>query len=350
MPRTAASIARCCCPVRTSRCRCRPTHRAGLPHVDAIAKELGLQPVDQILPGPKFSGDVESLLAKFTGQPATPAVIDNFAKLASDMLRLDCRQIIAGYFPKLFPKPLALERNMLIGALNACRAQKLSGEQQEFLRLLLPPPARPNRQHPVNLGPLATAVGSAIDPTQQLPPAWVRVAGTIEINGVKLTSLAPLEAPIGLDYPTWTLLKKNDPEWLLPGVGHVEPDTVSALKTNPTFIEAFMVGINTQFLAEMRWRNLPAPRVSTPLRMFWGYFDFSTDKREADIQPSPTGRRFRQDPGWRRRCREFVASGYQARRYHRQGRFDYRIPDRTVPTLSLDAGLSGAATSGSRRR
>src|SRR5262249_11552738 len=43
--------------------------------------------------------------------------------------------------------------------------------------------------------------------------------------------------------------------------------------------------INTQFLSEMRWRNLPASRVSTPLRMFWGYVNHETAKREADIRP-----------------------------------------------------------------
>jgi hypothetical protein len=100
-----------------------------------------------------------------------------------------------------------------------------------------------------------------------------------------LKSLAPPEAPIGLDYPTWTLLNQHSREWLLPGIGSLERDSIVALQTNPTFIDAFMVGINMQFIAEMRWRNLPAPRISTPLRMFWGYVNYATGKREADIQP-----------------------------------------------------------------
>ena len=108
---------------------------------------------------------------------------------------------------------------------------------------------------------------------------------TSTISGLDLKSLAPLEAPIGLDYPTWTLLNQHAREWLLPGVGSLERDSIVALKTNPTFMDAFMVGINTQFISEMRWRNLPAPRISTPLRMFWGYVNHDSGKREADIQP-----------------------------------------------------------------
>ena len=63
------------------------------------------------------------------------------------------------------------------------------------------------------------------------------------------------------------------------------PNSIVAVRTNPTFVDAFMVGINTQFLAEMRWRNLPAPRVSTPLRMFWAYVNHESGGREPDIRP-----------------------------------------------------------------
>lgn len=46
-----------------------------------------------------------------------------------------------------------------------------------------------------------------------------------------------------------------------------------------------MVGINTQFMAEMRWRDLAVDRYSTPLRMFWGQVNYATQQRQADIQP-----------------------------------------------------------------
>lgn len=249
----------------------------GLPHVDAIAKEMGLDPLDKIVDVPPFKGDVEGLVAKFQGQP-TSENLDYFIKLASEMLGLDCDVFMRMYFDRIEPGPLFLERDVLIGMLNACRA----GKQHVDIAGLLPPPP-PAGRRPVKLDVLAGVVGAAIDPTAKRPAAWTRVANTIE--GMELVSLAPPEPPIGLDYPTWTLLKKNEPEWLLPGVGELPSDSVVALRTNPTFIDAFMVGINTQFLAEMRWRNLPAPRVSTPLRMFWGYVDYVTGKREADIQP-----------------------------------------------------------------
>ena len=55
-------------------------------------------------------------------------------------------------------------------------------------------------------------------------------------------------------------------EWLLPGVGAVPEDSVIALETNPRFVDALLVGLNTQLLAELRWRNIPVATGCTPLR------------------------------------------------------------------------------------
>src|SRR5262249_2844469 len=93
------------------------------------------------------------------------------------------------------------------------------------------------------------------------------------------------EVAISLDYPTWMLLKQYDNNWLLPGVGQLEKNSVVAMETNPVFISAFMVGVNTQYINEMHWRNLPIDRYSTPLMMFWGAFNYESNQREPDIQP-----------------------------------------------------------------
>jgi hypothetical protein len=46
-----------------------------------------------------------------------------------------------------------------------------------------------------------------------------------------------------------------------------------------------MLGINTQFMSEMRWRDLAVDRTCTPLRMFWGQVNYATQQRQADIEP-----------------------------------------------------------------
>lgn len=258
----------------------------GMPHVDDVAGKFGERTLEGAFDLPKLDEDrLERLIKEFDGRPKDPSTVAEFARRVDDELRLACSDLIRGFLTDLnLMPPAVLDRAILLAAIDRCRSSKLNDRIREAgLDTVLPSPPTPDERRPIDLGALSKAVASAIDPTVARPPAWQRVASTI--GGLTLQTLAPAEAPIGLDYPTWTLVNTHAPEWLLPGADSLPRDSIVALKTNPTFIDAFMVGINTQFLAELRWRNLPAPRVSTPLRMFWGYVNHQSGKREADIRP-----------------------------------------------------------------
>ena len=131
------------------------------------------------------------------------------------------------------------------------------------LRLPAPPDA-----FPIGLPALAENLARAVDPRGEAAPVRARLAA--RVAGLDLTSLAPPGFPLGLDVPTWTLLRAHEPDWLLPGAGTLPQHTVTALRTNPAFIDAFLVGLNAQFLSEARWRGLQADRFGTPLRQFFG--------------------------------------------------------------------------------
>jgi hypothetical protein len=67
------------------------------------------------------------------------------------------------------------------------------------------------------------------------------------------------------------------PELLLPGIGEIPTNTVALVKTNPRFVEAFLVGANTELGGELLWREYPARRDGTPLRRFWDRTDGAAD-------------------------------------------------------------------------
>ena len=69
--------------------------------------------------------------------------------------------------------------------------------------------------------------------------------------------------------PMYEALRDLLPELLLPGVGAIEPNTVTVLKTNPRFIEAFMVGLNHELASELLWRELPGELRHTYFQTFW---------------------------------------------------------------------------------
>jgi len=261
----------------------------GLPHADLVTDALGLPPLEKLLGMEEIPSELNEILhsigEKFAGQPNEPHIRTDLIHLLYEY-GIRCSERILNALNAMANAGLAvLEADIIIDIVRRfCFSQGYDREKVNGDFLVESTPARPaGRFRPVNLSKLADAVRGAIDPTADRPPAWRRIAATIE--GLDPSSLSPPELPLGLDFPTWQLLNKYASEWLLPGRGLIEKDSIVALQTNPSFIDAFMVGINTQFMREMRWRNLAIDRTFTPLRMFWGYFNYATGRREADIEP-----------------------------------------------------------------
>jgi hypothetical protein len=134
----------------------------------------------------------------------------------------------------------------------------------------------------VALDRLANGVAAAFDPSGANAPAAERVLGTVD--GLDPDQpLAPPELCVGLDRAAWADVEQAFREWLLPGVGLLPIDSVVALETNPVFTDAFLCGLNTQMLAELRWRNIPVVTGCTPLPRFWDRVDTSAGQRVDDI-------------------------------------------------------------------
>lgn len=134
---------------------------------------------------------------------------------------------------------------------------------------------------PIELEKLEKSVKDLVDPTVNNPWIKSRVLSTIE--GYESENLEPVEICTSVDLPTWRFLKENEPNWLLPGVGQLKNDSIYAFESNPTFVDAFKIGLNTQTLAELRWRNVPIISRCTPLRMFWGRTNIAHTERLDDI-------------------------------------------------------------------
>lgn len=145
----------------------------------------------------------------------------------------------------------------------------------------LPAPGRMLCEAP-DLSRVAGLVAGAVDPHAAKPPALGRQQS--RIAGIDIADLTAPEAPVSLDFPTWTLLRDRAKEWLLPGVGRLPKDSVLAMQTNPRFIDAYLVGLNAQLLGELHWRGLSVSRRSAPLKMFWGHVNFESGEREAEIK------------------------------------------------------------------
>jgi hypothetical protein len=146
-------------------------------------------------------------------------------------------------------------------------------------------PGKPNRPcQPVTLEAVEPSLTDAIDPTGDAPLVQRRVLAGI--TGLDDPPTAPTEVCVGLDLPVWTFLRDRAPNWLLPGVNTLADNTVVALQSNQTFVDAFLVGLSGQTVNEMRFRNLPIATGCTPMRMFWGQVNTNVEPaiRRPDIR------------------------------------------------------------------
>jgi hypothetical protein len=137
----------------------------------------------------------------------------------------------------------------------------------------------------LDLDRASTQIAAAFDPTVARPSIVERVLGGVidAVGAIDVNPTAPVELTPDLDLPAWRFLRDNAPEWLLPGAGTLPEDTVVALTTNPAFVDAFLLGLNAQVVAELRFRNYPLIPGWTPVRTFWDRANAATGDVDDDI-------------------------------------------------------------------
>lgn len=272
--------------------RCPPAPDRGskeTAHTDDFAGQTGLKPLDDLLAeGPGDPGDratqLKELVGRFDRSPYSADAISLFDRemgrwieraAKGEPLPLDLLLEILD--PPSGKQPGEAE---LIDLLRALDDQVVDDSLVDTGKgLSTRPPDRPCR--PVDLGPFAADVATAFDPTADRPFVVDRVLSLI--TGLDDQPLTPPELCPDLDIPAWQMLRDHDKDWLLPGAQQMAEDTVAAVATNPTFVDAFLLGLNTQMLGELRFRNISIRAGCTPLRQFWARADTATDTYLDDI-------------------------------------------------------------------
>jgi hypothetical protein len=81
--------------------------------------------------------------------------------------------------------------------------------------------------------------------------------------------LVPAFAYPDFDDPMYEKLRDLSAELFLPNIKLIPPDTITLLKTNPPFIESYMLGLNHEFGRELLWREYPTDERGSYFRQFW---------------------------------------------------------------------------------
>jgi hypothetical protein len=98
------------------------------------------------------------------------------------------------------------------------------------------------------------------------PDALASTATGVTPIGTETVMAAP-----SFPQPMYEALRELSQDLLLPGLDAVKPNSVLGLQTNRAFMEAYMVGLNTEMARELLWRRYPTDQRGTYFRNFWGY-------------------------------------------------------------------------------
>ena len=130
--------------------------------------------------------------------------------------------------------------------------------------------AQGETQTRLDLPALGATVAAAIDPrttiAQALTARMVRAPG---FAWSPKDPLAPVMAHPVFPQPMFQPLAARSPDWILPGLFELPADRVTLAKTNPAFIEAYMVGLNHELSRELLWREYPSDQRGSYFRQFW---------------------------------------------------------------------------------
>lgn len=129
-------------------------------------------------------------------------------------------------------------------------------------------PPRP----PLFTGTLVKAFSEALARTTPTETFERRVRGLITFAGPARpdhSALAETQLAPRFPQPMASALAELSQDLLLPGLGGVPPNTAVPLETNTRFVEAYLVGLNSEMARELLWRDYPATGTATFFRRFW---------------------------------------------------------------------------------
>jgi hypothetical protein len=123
------------------------------------------------------------------------------------------------------------------------------------------------RRPPLMTAAIKTAVIAQLDPAITVK---ARARASVQIvNDQRPDPLDQIMAAPDFPQPMYEALRDRSQDFLLPGLERVPPNTVTLLETNAKFVEAFMVGLNTEMARELLWRGYPTDQRGTYFRRFW---------------------------------------------------------------------------------
>jgi hypothetical protein len=130
----------------------------------------------------------------------------------------------------------------------------------------------PGPPPPMLNGDVSAAFTAALAGTAPVAAFAARARAVVDLPGAARSDDTALDRVSLAPYfpqPMVQPLTEVAQDLVVPGLDRVPPNTVVPLETNTAFVEAYLVGLNTEMGRELLWREYPADTSATYFDRFW---------------------------------------------------------------------------------
>ena len=153
---------------------------------------------------------------------------------------------------------------------DSAQAAAFRGATSDLFTGLLDVPADPAPAPTLELATLKTTLIARLDPVVTVPRRTLSLLTfASHLSWKAPDALEPIMAAPSFPQPMYEPLRDLSPDYVLPGVEFVKPDTLGLLLANPRFIEGYMVGLNFEMARQLLWNDYPTDQRGSYFRQFW---------------------------------------------------------------------------------
>ncbi len=156
------------------------------------------------------------------------------------------------------------------GAKDSAQAAGFRTAVQDLFTAYQAAPVDPPSAQPLAISTLKSTVMTGLDPATTVPrraQSLIRLSGAI--NWKPVDPIDPIMAAPDFPQAMYGPLRDLSPDYILPGVELIPPDTLGLLVTNHAFIESYMVGLNHEMARQLLWNDYPTDQRGSYFRQFW---------------------------------------------------------------------------------
>ncbi len=176
------------------------------------------------------------------------------------------------------------------GGPDSAEAKAFRSATQELFTAFQTFPVDPRPKPSLDLEKLKNTLLSHLDPTVTVPrrvQALISISPRISWQPADLLA-DPIMAAPEFPKPMYLPLRDLSPQYILPGVDLIPPDTLGLLVSNQKFIEPYLMGANYEMGRQLLWEGYPCDQRGTYFRYFWDVSACVPQPGAPDIPPIHT--------------------------------------------------------------